>query len=347
MFYDIGANVGNVRQLTSTGISEESTEAVPLLADRPGTDPNGACLLCAGELRVTARQLFDTRFGMDGSYTVAECRECGLEQISPVPTAVELKNLYETYYNFGGQKGTLYEKLREKFLSSFLYRIWIRIDGDISFHGRSGRGRLLDIGCNEGRSLKIYARNGFDVEGLELNENAAAVARRAGFTVYTCDLSQFQPTKPYDVVVLSNVLEHARNPRHMLLNIGHILKPGGQVWISCPNGRSWLRKVFGSSWIHWHVPFHISQFSSVTSREVLQQAGFQVAESRQITPALWVSSSIIAGLFAKKRQPTSQLRNPVLMLGLVLFSRVILFPALWIGNCLQRGDCLLTIASKS
>jgi 2-polyprenyl-3-methyl-5-hydroxy-6-metoxy-1,4-benzoquinol methylase len=306
---------------------------------------DGGCILCGAALESRVAGLFDTRFGIDGTYEVRSCGQCRLEQMFPVPKPAELKTLYETYYNFGGEKDTLYIRIREWLLSSVLYRVWIRLDGDISFHGRKGRGRLLDVGCNEGRSLRIYQRNGFRVEGLELNENAAAVAREAGFTVHTCDLSDFRTVDLYDVVVLSNVLEHSLDPRQMLLDIRRILKPGGQVWISCPNSQSWLRKTFGSYWINWHVPFHISHFSQKTSASVLKGSGFLTVETRQITPALWVSSSLIAALFAKKGRPTRQLRNPILVLGLLLVSRFVFFPVLWIGNRWGHGDCLLTVAS--
>jgi 2-polyprenyl-3-methyl-5-hydroxy-6-metoxy-1,4-benzoquinol methylase len=307
----------------------------------------GCCFFCGGELRQIGAGLFDTRFGIDGIYGVALCHQCGLEQITPVPTAAELKNLYESHYNFGGEKGTLYTNLRERFLSSALYRLWIRLDGDISFHGRVGKGRLLDVGCNEGRGLKIYAHNGFRAEGLELNETAAVVARRAGFTVHTCGLSDFNPAALYDVVVLSNVLEHSLDPKQMLLDVGRLLKSGGQVWISCPNSRSWLRRTFGSFWINWHVPFHISHFSAETLQKLLMQTGFTPVETAQITPALWVSSSVIARLFAKKGRPTRELRNPILMLALLMVSRLFFFPALWFGNRRSQGDCLLVLAAKS
>ena len=330
--------------------NETSSEAFAELSNGQREHENrngGRCLLCGGELRKIASGLFDTRFGINGIYDVAICHQCGLEQITPVPTAAELKNLYESHYNFGGEKGTLYTNLRERFLSSALYRLWIRLDGDISFHGRVGGGRLLDIGCNEGRGLKIYAHNGFQAEGLELNETAADVARRAGFRVHTCDLSDFNPAALYDVVVLSNVLEHSLAPNQMLLDVGRLLKSGGQVWISCPNSRSWLRKAFGSFWINWHVPFHISHFSADTLQKLLTQTGFTAVETAQITPALWVSSSVIARLFAKKGRPTRELRNPILMLGLLTVSRLFCFPALWIGNRRSRGDCLLVLAAKS
>jgi SAM-dependent methyltransferase len=306
-----------------------------------------ACLLCQGALEKSVANLIDTRFGIEGTYEAWRCLACGLEQISPVPSSAELGRLYESYYNFGGERGTSYTLLREWFFSSWLYRMWIFLDGDISFHGRKGAGRLLDAGCNEGRGLRIYARNGFQVEGLELNPTAAAVAREAGFNVHVGDTTDFTAPAAYDVVVLSNVLEHARDPKKVLINVRRNLKPGGQLWISCPNSRSWLRKVFGNSWINWHVPFHISHFSAETLQRLLTDADFQNVTTRQITPALWVTQSCIAWLFAKEGKKNTRLRNPFLTLGLMVSTRVFLFPALWFGNRLGRGDCLLVFATRA
>jgi SAM-dependent methyltransferase len=322
----------------------------PMRADELGRSHarvEASCLLCYGALEKSVGELFDTRFGIGGTYEAWRCLDCGLEQICPVPTPADLSRLYESYYNFGGEQDTSYTRLREWFFSSWLYSTWIFLDGDISFHGRKGAGRLLDAGCNEGRGLPIYARNGFQVEGLELNPSAAAVARESGFIVHVGDTTDFIAPTAYDVVVLSNVLEHAPDPKKVLLNVGGNLKPGGQLWISCPNSRSWLRKVFGRSWINWHVPFHISHFSAETLQRLLTDAGFQNVELRQITPALWVTQSCIAWFFAKEGRKNSRLRSPFLTLFLMLFSRFVLFPALWLGNRLRRGDCLLVIATKA
>jgi SAM-dependent methyltransferase len=325
-------------------------ESIPMRGDEPAAGHVGegaACLLCNGALKKSVGDLIDTRFGIEGTYEAWCCRDCGLEQIYPVPTPAELGRLYESYYNFGGERGTSYTRLREWFFSSWLYGIWIFLDGDISFHGRTGSGSLLDAGCNEGRGLRIYARNGFQVEGLELNPTAAAVARESGFTVHVGDTTDFNAPASYDVVVLSNVLEHAPDPNKVLINLRKNLKPGGQLWISCPNSRSWLRRVFGRSWINWHVPFHISHFSEETLHRVLTDAGFQNTRTRQITPSLWVTQSCIAWLFAKEGKKNTRLRNPFLTLALMVFARFVLFPALWLGNRFRRGDCLLVIATKA
>lgn len=305
------------------------------------------CLLCRGLLEECEDDLFDTRFGIEGRYEVRRCLNCGLEQLFPIPQSATLKAFYESHYNFGGETGTLYTRLRERFLFSFAYRLWTKIDGDISFHLQVGSGRLLDIGCNEGRGLRIYARNGFLVEGLELNETAASVARRTGFGVHTDLLENFNPESSYDVAVLSNVLEHSLNPRRMLLDVHRILAGCGQVWISCPNSQSWLRTMFGRSWINWHVPFHISHFNPETLRNLLSDAGYVDIEIHQITPALWVTQSIIAFLFSKKGKKNRQLRNPFLTLLLMMFARFVLFPMLWVGNKLGHGDCLLATGSKA
>lgn len=217
------------------------------------------------------------------------------------------------------------------------------MDGDISFHGRRGHGRLLDIGCNQGRGLKIYASNGYQVEGLELNETAAAVARESGLSVHTTLLSELDLNHYYDVAVLSNVLEHSLDPKAMLLDVHRLLKKGGQVWISCPNAESALRRLFGKAWINWHIPFHIVHFSSQSLRNLLSQAGFKTIEVRQITPGLWLTSSLMSCLFARQGKPTRQLRSLLVAISIPLL-KIISLPFTWWANRLGRGDCLTCVA---
>lgn len=313
----------------------------------PGAEKEVRCLLCDERLAKVLFGVTDNRLGSPGSYEIWRCVDCGFEQTCPLPTQAELTELYTTHYNFGGQRASLYSRLREWFLFSFVNRLWVRLDGDVAFHRRRGTGRLLDIGCNEGRGLRIHAANGFRAEGLELNKKAAQVARDAGFKVQTCLLEDFHPDEPFDVAVLSNVLEHSLEPRRMLRDVHRVLAPGGQVWISCPNSESWLRRVFGRSWINWHVPFHISHFSAKTMCRLLEQTGFVGIETQNITPAWWVSQSLIAYLFARPNRQTRQLRNPFLALPCITAARFLGFPALWLGNIRGKGDCLQVTATKA
>ena len=308
-------------------------------------DWDARCLACGGVLAIAIAQLHDTRFGIPQPYGIGRCRQCDLVQTVPRPTASELERLYARHYNFGGESGTLYTRLRARFLASPLYRLWLNLDGDISFHARPGQGALIDIGCNEGRGLALYAGNGFArVEGLETNPVAAAAARDKGFAVHELPLEQFRPAAPYDVAVLSNVLEHALDPAAMLREVARILKPGGAVWISCPNARSWLAELFGTRWINWHVPFHITHFTEATLAATLGRAGFTIRRRSQATPALWVAHSLIAALAAEPGRPTRLLRQPLLVIAAMALIRLLLFPLLWLANRIGRGDCLLVVA---
>lgn len=304
------------------------------------------CLNCNGDLKQVLEGVWDARFGIGHPFNIWQCKACKLEQIYPLPENEKLSAYYAQHYNFGGERGTLYARIRGLFLGSTFYHLWMAIDGDISFHGEKGDGRLIDVGCNEGRGLGLYRRGGFQVEGLETNPVAAEVARAGGYTVNTGELSLFTPDAPYDVAVLSNVLEHALDPADMLAQVRRILKPGGEVWISCPNGRSWLRSIFGRKWINWHVPFHIVQFTEKTLFQLLEKNGFTIISLHQVTPVLWVAQTIIAALFAKPKKATKQLRNPVLVMVLMLVLRGVGFPFLWLENKLGRGDCLVVKARK-
>ena len=302
------------------------------------------CSLCGASCQLVLTGLFDGRFGAPGLVDIVRCPQCGLEQTAPQPTKDQLKDLYENFYNFGGETDTAYTRIREWFLASTLYRQWLKWDGDISFHLRQGTGRLLDVGCNEGRTLSLYARNGFQVEGLELNEVAAAAARLRGFKVSTTPLEEFESDFPYDVVVLSNVLEHALDPLEMLQHVRRLLRPEGQVWISCPNAASYWRQFFGRHWVNWHVPFHLWHFSPNTIKKILDLSQFRVLTLSTFTPAHWLALSLCSKVGSQAEKANRLMRSPVVMASMMLVFRVFLSTKLTTYNNRLKGDCLLVTA---
>jgi len=291
--------------------------------------------------------LCDDRFGAPGAYAILRCTNCGLEQTWPRPPEGELKELYEKFYNAGIKPDSAYRGLRERFFTSSLYRLWLGWDGDMSFHGRRGAGRLLDVGCNEGRGLSLYADNGFQVEGLELNEPAAALARQRGFQVHTTRLAQFRPEEPYDVVVLANVLEHAWDPVMMLAEVRGLLRPEGEVWISCPNAASLWRRVFGRAWVNWHVPFHLWHFSPKTLQKLLDSANYRIINITTFTPALWVTQSICLKLSREEGGPNRLIRCAPLIALMTLTIKLFSPPFFHNINRQMAGDCLIIVAKAN
>ena len=112
--------------------------------------------------------------------------------------------------------------------------MWLRIDGGPAFHADEGEGRLIDVGCNEGRGLLRYAANGYSPDGFEVNSVAAASARQKGFTVHQGALSGL-PSSEYHVAVMANVIEHLLEPRESLREIRATLRDEGELRLSTPN----------------------------------------------------------------------------------------------------------------
>lgn len=302
------------------------------------------CPECGGAMALLHADLFDTRFGIDRRLDARRCVDCGWAMSDPVPSAEELTELYKDHYNFAGAKTGRYDDLRDKFFASPAYGLWTKIDSDISFHTRRGRGRLLEIGCNEGRNLGFYQRSGFTAEGQEINPAAVEVARSRGFTVHEGQIDAVRPDHTFDVVVLSQVLEHALDPVAMLKEAHRLLAPGGEVWVSCPNIESWSARLFGRYWINWHVPFHITHFDCQSLARTAERVGFTVREQSQETPGLWIALTMISRFTSKPGKVNHAMRNPALVIVLLALTRGLLFPFLWWGDRRGTGDCLKLVA---
>ncbi len=275
------------------------------------------------------------------------CRACAVEQTHPRLTDDQLIDTYEQFYNFRGEDQATYASRRADLVRSGLYRWWVRLDGDISFVLERGRGRrLLDVGCNEGRNLALFTESGFRAEGVEPNPAAWKTAQRAGLHAHLGNLADRPADDPYDVIVMSNVLEHVQDPAGAVAQARARLRPGGELWISCPNADSWLRHRFGPDWINWHPPFHLVHFTEASLVELLEREGFEVTSCKTLTPALWAAQSAIAKRWARPGEPTLALRRPVLLAAALLLCRVFLGPVLWLTDRRHQGDCLLVRAKR-
>ena len=99
--------------------------------------------------------------------------------------------------------------------------------------------RVLDVGCANGALGEILVQKGCEVEGVELSEAAAEIARSRLGAVFCGSLDDYldrqKPSKPFDYIVFGDVLEHLVDPAGTLRRLTAILAPGGAVVASLPN----------------------------------------------------------------------------------------------------------------
>ena len=164
------------------------------------------------------------------------------------------------------------------------------------------RGKVLDIGCGLGTTLDDLVRSGCEVLGIEPNPDAAKMCKERGLNV-ECGLIEdmIYPENFFDVVLLFHVIEHLPSPKNTLQKIFQILKPGGRLFIACPNADSYLFKFFGEYWAGWHLPFHFYHFTPQTMSKLIGLTAFEIVKLKARTSDLVFHRSLIAFLRGKRK----------------------------------------------
>lgn len=105
---------------------------------------------------------------------------------------------------------------------------------------------LLDIGCSGGEFLELALDTGIYAEGVEINPKFADKARkRTNSIVYEGDICEVSIPKKYDVINLTEIIEHVLDPNKFLNRIFEVLNPGGMIFITTmPNNSSIKIRIF-------------------------------------------------------------------------------------------------------
>lgn len=142
----------------------------------------------------------------------------------------------------------------------------------------TGEGRLLDIGCGNGRYLSALQKLGWQTYGIEQNPGSSEYARtELRLNVESGDLLNYKyQDKFFDVITMWHSLEHLYEPIPTLKEVKRILKDDGMLVIAVPNVNSFAAKVFKENWYQLEVPIHLIAFSPDSITGMLDSAGFKV-----------------------------------------------------------------------
>lgn len=104
-----------------------------------------------------------------------------------------------------------------------------------------GQVRVLEVGCSNGRNITTpLARAGFEITGIDIHLESIEYARRrtplANARFLCQNLADLPAEERFDVIILSDVLEHVDEPAWLCRESMQHLAPAGVVLISIPNG---------------------------------------------------------------------------------------------------------------
>jgi 2-polyprenyl-3-methyl-5-hydroxy-6-metoxy-1,4-benzoquinol methylase len=146
-------------------------------------------------------------------------------------------------------------------------------------------GKLLDVGTNLGMFLRLARNRGWELHGVEPSPALSEIARSAfGLRITTGYLEHagFED-ESFDVITMTDVLEHVTTPYAFLAETHRILSRGGVLLVKVPNvkwsefklkldrrlGRVTTNDIFDAY-------EHVVHYDEKTLRRTLERVGFRV-----------------------------------------------------------------------
>jgi 2-polyprenyl-3-methyl-5-hydroxy-6-metoxy-1,4-benzoquinol methylase len=245
-------------------------------APAPAVEPVEVCPVCRGQRR---RPLLPEVHGIG----VVRCSTCALVHATGHYAAAYLS---ESYYATRAKQrqSPVQRSARDVARKRRNVELYDRLSGGRLARPRPGA-RALDIGCDTGLLLDVLREHGYRTEGIERSP-AAAQAEAAGHEVHALDIEVTDlGLGRYEVITLTHVLEHLRDPVRGLVWIRRHLAPGGLAVIEVPNWGDLLRPLWGRRFRPLELGDHISFFERSTLAAALARAGLE-------TEILWSAPQV-------------------------------------------------------
>lgn len=188
------------------------------------------------------------------------CSDCGMVFSNPQPAENELINYYERHsiHEVLGYDPVhmeeIFQFLQGRFPAGF-------------------RGKVLEIGCANAHRLRLFNERGWMVSGIEPNEQSRRIAKEQhGIDILQAAFSPalLADAAPFDLIILSDVIEHVSDPAQLIRDIATLLGDQGCLYLVTPN----LLKPFAD--LGYFNFEHLNYFSPLTLTRLLADAGFSV-----------------------------------------------------------------------
>jgi len=234
-----------------------------------------------------------------------KCNACGHVWLNPRPAVAELGVVYPpTYYAYNYETINPIARKAKELLDR-------RKIAKIVRHCARAPKSYLDVGCGDGRFLRVMEQLGVPragLYGLELDKRVVERLRGQGYGGVSCeraeDVSGF-PESGIDLVTMFHVIEHVDNPGTVISRVRRWLSPGGVFALETPNLNSLDARLFHKTyWGGYHIPRHWNLFTPASITRLLTDNGLEVlATVFQTGHSFWMYSLHHAVRYEGKSRP--------------------------------------------
>jgi SAM-dependent methyltransferase len=268
----------------------------------------GTCLLCGHRDRVAETRGPDYEYDCaPGPFTLARCLQCGHISLEPIPEPGKVAALYPPSYYTINPASPLY-------LQGFIYESKIRRDVErIRSFMDAGRLRsIVDIGSGDAARLfqlrKVVPATteciALDLTFTETMRERAAAARISLIEGNIEFDGGSLRDGGHDLIIMSQILEHLRNPIATMENLRKKLTPEGFLLLETPHCGGLDYLLFrGRSWGGYHLPRHFHLFTKASLAAAAKRLGYRVVRQGSLpSPGVWIMSGRNAlGLNSRER----------------------------------------------
>ena len=193
------------------------------------------------------------------------CAKCELIYTTPIPTLEDFEKMYPPSYQNGADTKILTNQYKKLIGLRFSYGYQFDLLKKFNYNGI-----ILDYGCGTGNFIANASNQGFECVGAEYNlKHVESLKKAMPNDFYLVDEVLSGKTGKFDIIRLSNVLEHLPEPREVIDKLTPQLNKGGILLFEGPietnpslalMTRKFyfnLRKKLKPKWKANHVPTHM------------------------------------------------------------------------------------------
>lgn len=246
-------------------------------------------------------------YDLHARYDYFLCPDCACVFQSPMPNEADIASFYPDDYMVFDQDQRMrhISAWRQALLRNrrgythlslpFPYRLLAAICAPLAkptTPAWEGGGRMLDVGCGNGRFLTGMRALGWQVEGVEFSAAGVQAARLSNLKVHHGDLASAGFADGcFDLITARHVIEHIPAPQPFMMELARILRPGGRLVIETPNSTALGRQWFQTYWYANDVPRHVLLFSPENLERLAAAHGLKkTALVLDTTPKIFLNS---------------------------------------------------------
>ncbi|RYY08633.1 MAG: class I SAM-dependent methyltransferase, partial [Chitinophagaceae bacterium] len=162
------------------------------------------------------------------------CKNCALDYLDPLPVADDYLAMYPPSYQGDSTDSSILPDIYQKMPGlrfSYGYQF------DLVKKNSVANPKILDYGCGNGHFIANAIARNFVCDGAEfsaayVNVLKTSFPKSSFFTIDEILSGQFH--RKYDVIRLSNVLEHLTTPGDVIRSLMQHLNPGGVLLVEGP-----------------------------------------------------------------------------------------------------------------